>query len=113
MVGDYVYGYSDQVGWICQNKSDGKLVWNDKKIKKGAIAYADGLFYHVQEGDGQVVLIKADADGLQEKGRFKLSPQTKRRSPSGMIWMHPVISDGKLYLRDQEIIYCYDVRDAS
>ena len=86
------------------------MVWNDKKIKKGAITYADGRFYHLQESDGQVILIKADAGGLQEKGRFKLTPQSERRKPDGMIWMHPVISDGKLYLRDQEIICCYDIR---
>ncbi len=113
LVDDHVYGYSDQAGWICQNKADGKMVWNDKTIKKGAITYADGLFYHLQEGDGEVVLIKADTKGLEERGRFKLTPQSERRKADGMIWMHPVISDGKLYLRDQEIICCYDIRDPS
>ena len=43
------------------------------------------------------------------KGEFTLSPQTNRRKPDGRIWVHPVIADGKLYLRDQEIIYCYDI----
>lgn len=111
LVDDHFYGYSDQAGWVCQDKTDGKMVWNDKKIDKGSITYADGLFYHLQEKDGEVILLKADPQGLEEKGRFKLSPQTERRKPQGMIWMHPVISDGKLYLRDQEIICCYDIRD--
>jgi hypothetical protein len=39
-----------------------------------------------------------------------LSPQTKRRKDSGAIWVHPVIANGRLYLRDQEIVYCFDVR---
>ena len=111
-VDDHVYGYSDDVGWVCQNLDDGKMVWNDKKsVTKGAISYADGRFYHVQESDGQVLLIKADPSGYEEKGRFTLSPQTERRAKSGRIWVHPVISDGKLYLRDQEYIYCFDVKN--
>lgn len=112
MVGDHIYGYSDKAGWICQDKATGELVWNEKKIKKGAVAYADGLFYHIQEANGEVILIKADPKGMEVQGRFELSPQTKRRANRGMIWMHPVISDGKLYLRDQELIHCYDIRES-
>ena len=45
-----------------------------------------------------------------EKGRFKLSPQTTQRNPQGRIWTHPVVLDGKLFLRDQELLHCYDVK---
>jgi len=108
MIGDHFYGSSAK-SWVCQQKSDGKMVWSDRAIKKGALAYADGLFYHVQESDGKVLLIQADENSHEVKGSFTLSPQTRRRSPKGKIWVHPVIADGKLYLRDQEIIYCYDI----
>jgi hypothetical protein len=43
-------------------------------------------------------------------GRFKLDPQTQQRSPKGKIWTHPVVANGKLYLRDQELIFCFDVK---
>ena len=41
---------------------------------------------------------------------FKLDPQTTIRNPKGAIWTHPVVANGKLYLRDQDIIYCFDVK---
>ncbi len=107
----HVYGYSDGKGFICQSMETGDRLWNEKrKIKKGAVAYADGRFYFVEERSGDVILIEANTDGWEERGRFTLDPQTTRRKPQGRIWVHPVISDGKLYLRDQEYIMCYDIK---
>ena len=48
--------------------------------------------------------------GWKEKGRFTLSPQTEKRKPQGKIWVHPVVLDGRLYLRGQDLIHCYDVK---
>jgi outer membrane protein assembly factor BamB len=109
--GDHVYGYSDGGGWLCQDFKSGELVWNEKgALNKGAIAYADGRFYLLEEATGKVALIEASAKGWKEHGRFTLTPQTTQRSPSGKVWTHPVISNGKLYLRDQEILYCFDIK---
>ena len=108
-IGEFFYGSSAQ-SWVCQRKSDGQMVWSDRKIRKGAVAFADDRFYHVQENDGKVLLIQADENASQIKGSFVLQPQTKRRSRKGKIWVHPVIANGKLYLRDQEIVYCYDIQ---
>ena len=105
-----VYGHSDAGGWVCQNFEDGKILWKEAKLGKGAIGYADGMFYCVGESDGTVVLIEASAAGWKESGRFKLIPQTTKRKKDGRIWTHPVISNGKLYLRDQDLIYCFDVK---
>lgn len=109
-VGEYVYGHSDGPGWLCQELLSGEMVWNEKsKLGKGAIAFADGMFYCLGEKDGACVLIEATPEGWQEHGRFVLEPQTENRAPKGKVWSHPVIADGKLYLRDQEIICCYDI----
>jgi hypothetical protein len=59
------------------------------------------------------VLIDASTEGWKEHGRFKLKPQTKLRKPAGKIWTHPVVCDGKLYLRDQDLLFCFDVREGS
>jgi outer membrane protein assembly factor BamB len=108
---DHVFGYSDGSGWTCQDFATGDSVWAEKsKLGKGAIGYADGHFYCLDEGSGTVVLIDASKDGWSEKGRFKLDPQTTIRTASGRIWTHPVIADGRLYLRDQDLIYCYAVK---
>lgn len=111
LVGDHLYGYSDGGGWVCQDFMTGEQVWGEKDaLKKGAIHYADGHLYCLEENSGTVVLAEASPDGWKEKSRFTLDPQTEIRKSSGKIWTHPVVLDGKLYLRDQDLIYCYDVK---
>ncbi len=111
LVGDHLYGYSDKNGWTCQDFKTGKDVWTEKKaLGKGCLTYADGMLYLLGESDGQAVLIEASPNGWKEHGRFKLQAQTTQRSPRGKIWTHPVIADGKMYLRDQELISCFDVK---
>lgn len=110
LIGDYLYGHGDP-GWVCQDFATGKELWNHKGLGKGAIgAAAEGMIYCLDEGSGTVVLAEASPKGWKEQGRFKLDPQTKIRSSRGRIWTHPVISNGKLYLRDQDLIYCFDVK---
>jgi len=108
---DHVYGYSDRKGWVCQNFKSGETVWTEKsrEHEKGAIAYADGRFYCFCEKDGTLVLIEASSKGWSEQGRLKFPKFTTKRNPRGKLWMHPVISNGKMYLRDQELLFCYDV----
>lgn len=110
LVGDHLYGHSDGYAWVCQDFKTGEEVWGHRAFRKGAMAYADGLLYCLEEGSGTLVLAEASPKGWQEHGRFTLAPQTKIRSSSGRIWTHPVISNGKLYLRDQDLIYCYDIK---
>lgn len=111
LVGDHLYGYSDKGGWTCQDFKTGKQVWAERRaLGKGAVTYADGKLYLLGESDGQVVLIDASPAGWKEHGRFTLTPQTTNRNPKGKIWTHPVIANGKMYLRDQELIYCFDVK---
>jgi len=111
LVGDHLYGHND-MAWICQDFKTGAEVWNHKGPGKGAVATADGMLYCLDETNGNVVLAEATPAGWKERGRFKLDPQTKVRSPRGGIWTHPVISHGKLYLRDQDLISCYDIKSA-
>lgn len=111
LVGDHLYGYSDGPGWTCQNFMTGEEVWAEKNaLGKGAVGFADGMLYCVDEGSGTVVLAEASPKGWKEHGRFTLEPQTKIRSPQGRIWVHPVISHGKLFLRDQDLVFCFDVK---
>ncbi|MGI9456213.1 MAG: YdjY domain-containing protein [Aeoliella sp.] len=111
LIGDHLYGHSDGVGWVCQDWNTGEKVWNNKRdLGKGAIGYADGMLYCISEKEGEVVLIEATPEEWREQGRFTLSPQTEQRSPRGRIWVHPVIVNGKLYLRDQELLFCFDVK---
>jgi outer membrane protein assembly factor BamB len=111
LIDGYVYGHSDGKGWVCQNLESGELAWREREaLGKGAIAYADGRFYCLSEDSGELVLIAASSEGWEEHGRFTLDPQTKIRSDKGKIWTHPVIADGKLYLRDQDLLFSFDVK---
>ncbi len=114
LVGDHVYGHSDGVGWMCQEFATGEQVWRDRDaLEMGGVTYADGMLYCLGEESGDVVLVEASTDGWNERGRFKLDPQTTLRKDRGRIWVHPVVCDGRLYLRDQNYVYCYNVRDAA
>ena len=62
------------------------------------------------ERNGEVALIDASPDGWNEHSRFKLDPQTTQRSDRGKIWTHPVVANGRLFLRDQELLSAYDIR---
>ncbi len=107
----HLYGYSDGPGWVCQDWLTGQQVWRERSaLKKGAVAFADGMLYCISEKEGEVVLAEASPEGWNEKGRFVLEPQTEQRKPSGAIWTHPVIVNGKLFLRDQELLFCFDVK---
>lgn len=110
LIGDHIYGHSDPGGWVCQDFATGKEVWIERALGKGAVSAADGMLYCLDERTGAVVLAEASPKGWVEHGRFRLTPQTSIRSSRGGVWTHPVISKGKLYLRDQDLIYCYDIK---
>ncbi len=109
LVGDHLYGFAEP-GWACQNFKTGEEVWLSRAFGKGAVHYADGMLYCLAEDTGEVVLAEASPKGWKEAGRFKLEPQSTRRASRGKVWTHPVVVNGRLYLRDQEILYCYDVK---
>lgn len=116
-VGDYVYGWSEKERgrWMCQEFKTGKKMWEEssRKLRRGSITCADGMLYCYSEDKGTVVLVPASPKGWEEKGRFTIPQHSDQRSPRGGVWTHPVVANGKLYLRDQELIFCYDVKSAA
>jgi len=110
-VGEHVYGYSQGRGWVCQRFQDGMNAWEEKgKLGAGALAYADGRLYCFTENEGTTALVEAGPQGWKEAGRLKLPEPSKLRKPSGKIWTPPVVAGGRLYLRDQELLFCFDVK---
>lgn len=105
-VGDYVYGYCDEEkAWVCQDLATGDIKWSGSgSVGKGALTYADGHLYLRGEDKEQVALVEATPDGYREKSAF-----TQPDSGRPKTWPHPVVAGKKLYLRDQDILLCYDV----
>ncbi len=110
-VGDHIYGGigHNQGRPTCLDFKTGKVRWYEaKQPGKGSsgVLYADGHLYFMYE-DGLVALIEATSDKYNLKSTFKLP---ERPTAAGNAWTHPVISDGKLYLRHGDILFCYDVK---
>jgi outer membrane protein assembly factor BamB len=104
LVAGYLYGHSEGKGWVCMKFDTGEMVWSERKLGKGSIAYADGRLYLRAEG-GTTVLIEATPEGYLERGRFDQPHRSGKEA-----WPHPVIAGGRLYLRDQEQLLCYDIK---
>jgi outer membrane protein assembly factor BamB len=105
-VGDCVYGYSEGKGWTCQDFKTGEAKWQEKeKLGKGSLLGADGYLLLRTEDKGTISLIDASPNGYLEHGRFEQPGRSKSKA-----WPHPVICGGKLYLRDQDLLLCYDVK---
>jgi len=102
LVNGYLYGFSDNILTALQFDS-GRVAWRDRSVGKGAVTYADGNLYIL--GEGNVVgLVEATPDGYREKGHFEIPD-------SGLpAWAHPVVSGGRLYIRNQNTLAAYDVR---
>lgn len=109
-VDGYLYGHSDGAGWVCQELKTGKEIWSHKGFGKGSVTYADGKLICLDERNGDVALVEASIQGWKELSRFKLAPLSSKRSSQGGIWPHPVVVNGRLYLRDQELLHCFNVK---
>jgi outer membrane protein assembly factor BamB len=109
-VGDYLYGDTDDHGRpFCADAKTGKVLWKRSDEGKGrgsaAVVYADGrLYFHYE--NGIVALVEASPTGYKEVGSFQAAKR------NGNSWAHPVVADGRLYIREGDLLYCYDVRAA-
>ena len=102
LIGDYLYGFSSAI--LTAMKFDtGEVAWRDRSVGKGSLVFADDRLYLFSEG-GVAALAEATPTGYREHGRFSLE------TGSLPTWTHPVVSNGKLFLRDQDTVYAYDVR---
>jgi outer membrane protein assembly factor BamB len=110
-VGNLLYGFSDGKGWTCQDFKTGTAAWQVKgegRPDKGSIVYADGNLVLREENKNKkavVALIEANPSKYVEKGRFTPPNQSGKE-----YWPHPVVCDGKLYIRDQDTLLCYDLK---
>lgn len=106
LVGDYLYGDSDDKGTpYCADLMTGEIQWKSRGSGKSSasVAGADGHLY-IRYANGVMTLVKADPGSFQEVGSFKVPGSGDRPS-----WAHPVILDGKLYLREGNQILCYNI----
>lgn len=106
LIGDYVYGDSDDKGTpFCADLKTGEIKWKGRGPGKGSAVVVGGNdMLYIQFQDGELALVKADPSEYTVVSQFKI-PATSKRP----FWAHPAIVDGKLYLRAQDEIFCYDI----
>jgi len=102
LVNGYLYGFNNLI-LTCLDFATGKTMWRNRSVGKGTLVYADNNLYLLSE-DNVVGLAEATPTGYKEKGRFKIADQGL---PS---WAHPVVSSGRLYIRNQGTLAAYDIR---
>jgi outer membrane protein assembly factor BamB len=112
LVGDYLYGTEPRQNLIAIDFITGKVKWKNEEFGPASLAYADGhLYLHVQSGE--VALVEATGEGYREKGRFT-PPNPPKKKQSGQFsekaFSYPVIANGRLYIRDLETLWAYDIK---
>jgi len=96
--------YPRRGGWAALDAATGAVLFEAPDLVKGAALYADRRLYALSE-DGWMLLLEPTDQEFIVKGRFRLAT-----SPSRDAWAHPVILNGRMYLRYHDTVYCYDVR---
>lgn len=109
-VGDYLYGSGGQ-SVMCVEFKTGEIKWEERGIGPSSWLVADGRIYlHAEKGE--VALLEPTPEAYREKGHFTPPDRPERLNQMEKAWAYPVIANGRLYLRDQNSLWCYDVRTA-
>jgi outer membrane protein assembly factor BamB len=107
LLGDYLYGTTSQA-LVCAEFKTGEIKWTDRGVGAGSLCYADGrLYLHGENGD--LALVEATPEGYRERGRFTPADQPDRGQSKA--WAYPVVANGRFYIRDFGVLWCYDVKN--
>jgi outer membrane protein assembly factor BamB len=95
---------------ICLEFKTGKLLWEERSLNMAAVCVADERIY-LHGDNGDVGLIEVNPTAYREKGRFTPPDQPDRGRTKA--WTYPVVSNGRLYLRDLAKLWCYNVKQGN
>ena len=112
LVREHLYGASGNA-LVCAEFKSGEVKWSERSVAPGAVAYADGRLYLHGES-GEMALVEATPEAYREHGRFTMpNPPEQRANRGEKAWAYPVISGGRLYIRDADSLWCYDIKAAA
>jgi len=108
LLGNNVYGSTHSSkpvdSWTCVDWTTGKTLWTTKWYSRGSIISADGMLYLFEEKSGHVALVKPDSSKLDIVSEFQV------QKGEGPFWAHPVINNGKLYIRHGDVLMVYKIK---
>ena len=95
---------------VCIEFTTGKMKWAEKAVGPSSLLYADGRLYAHEEKTGAVVLAEVTPEKFTEKGRFVPPGRPAAVNRGEQAWAYPALADGKLYVREHGVVWCYDVK---
>jgi hypothetical protein len=105
LVDGMLYGASNPNLLTCIDYKTGDVKWTDTASGKCSVLYADGMLY-CRDEKGPLTLVEATPEGYKQKGRFTQPDRSNKNA-----WPHLVIANGMMFVRDQDLLLCYDVRE--
>ncbi|MGA2798158.1 MAG: PQQ-binding-like beta-propeller repeat protein [Thermoguttaceae bacterium] len=105
LIDGMLYGCNNPKDLTCLDFNTGEVKWSDKTAGKCSVLYAEGMLY-CRDENGPISLVEATPKGFKLKGRFDQPDRGKFNS-----WPYLVIANGMMYVRDQDVLLCYDVRE--
>ncbi|MCI0464865.1 MAG: PQQ-like beta-propeller repeat protein [Gemmataceae bacterium] len=100
LVGEHLYGFHDSL-LTCMEFRTGKVRWKERGFDKGSLLVAEGLLIILGE-QGKLALADASPEGYRERSSFTVA--------QGRCWTVPVLAQGRLYVRDETRVVCFDLR---
>ena len=116
LMNGYVYGYSENpsASWICQNFQTGEIVWSQRGqevgVSKGTVLGVGDRLLLMEERNGTITVIAATPDGWKAFGKIEIPERTQIRTQDNMVWTHLVVANDKLFLRDHDLLFCFDMK---
>jgi len=108
VIGATHYGTGDE-GLVAADWTTGTVIWHEAGTGAGAILHAESRLY-IHGENGEVILAEVTPEAYREEGRF-MPPDRPKRTRAAMekAWAYPVVANGRLYIRELESLWCYDI----
>ncbi len=107
-----IYGYAESRNWVCQDIKTGEVIWRERgnDINKGSILCVNDRLILLDMQTGLSAVIAASPEGWKEFGRMEIPERTKITTKDNFVWTHPVVANDKLYIRDHDLLFCFDLK---
>lgn len=98
----YLYGFDDSEELRCMDFQTGAVKWGQKGMNRGGLMIADGKLIIISQ-QGELIIAEASPEGFKQISKSKVL--------DGLCWTVPVLSNGRIYCRNQDgILICLDVK---
>jgi len=108
LIDGYLYSsnfiHNSMGNWVCVDWETGETKWSTKWYNKGSIISDGEMLYLFEEKFGHLALANINSERLDIVSEFKIN------IGKGQYWSHPVIGDGKLYIRHGETLQVYSIK---